>query len=161
MHKADLATSVEKSARLLSTTRGTKDRFKVRGCRSGTVRTDWLPADRRHWLSLSAQYPPADSREDIPWTKAPQKADMVDLVPTAPINYSQMRSDVKRFQPMGREAGMLDVVYNIDTMHKASLSTVRTPARPYLRPHLRAPQTQALWHTLRGPDLLFSVLTST
>jgi len=41
-----------------------------------------------------------------------------------------MRSDVKRFQPMGREAGMLDVVYNIDTMHKASLSTVRTPARP-------------------------------
>ena len=34
LHKADLATSVEKSARLLSTTRGTKDRFKVRGCRS-------------------------------------------------------------------------------------------------------------------------------
>ena len=51
---------------------------------------------------------------------------MVDLVPEAPINYSQMRSDVKRFQPMGREAGMLDVVYDIDSAHKQSLSTVRT-----------------------------------
>ena len=28
-HKTDLATSVEKSARILSSTRGTKDRFKV------------------------------------------------------------------------------------------------------------------------------------
>ena len=30
VHKTDLATSVEKSARILSSTRGTKDRFKVR-----------------------------------------------------------------------------------------------------------------------------------
>jgi len=52
---------------------------------------------------------------------------MVDLVPDAPINYSQMRSDVKRFQPMGREAGMLDVVYNIDTAHKQGLSTAVQP----------------------------------
>ena len=44
-----------------------------------------------------------------------------------PINYSTMRSDVKRFQATGREPVMNDVVYNIDSAHKQGLSTVRSP----------------------------------
>ena len=45
-----------------------------------------------------------------------------------PINYSTMRSDVKRFQATGREPVMNDVVYNIDSAHKQGLSTVRSPS---------------------------------
>ena len=38
-----------------------------------------------------------------------------------------MRSDVKRFQPTGREPVMQDVVYDIDTAHKQGLSTAIRP----------------------------------
>eukprot|EP01043_Picozoa_sp_COSAG02_P033485 COSAG02_NODE_2288_length_9212_cov_11.304071_4_plen_153_part_00 len=44
-HKTDLATGVEKSARLLSSTRGTKDRFKVRSsCRVLEPPREWAVA---------------------------------------------------------------------------------------------------------------------
>ena len=55
-----------------------------------------------------------------------------------PITYSTMASDVKRFQPTGREPVMQDVVYDIDTAHKQGLSTAIRPGGKSQSTHPRS-----------------------
>ena len=80
--KTDLSTGVAQSKQMLSHMRGGKPRMT---------------------------YKPPDKRDDINTNVAHKKA-MTEMLPDMAINYSTMRSDSKRFAPMGNEKKMLDVV---------------------------------------------------